>query len=159
MEFTTADLCDRFPYLTTVVTPMLNNYGGMKVFGGLIVTAEVFEDNGLIHQMLSQNGEGKVLVVDGGGSLRCALVGQQLVALAYTNKWAGLIVYGCIRDSKKLIQAPIGLRALNTHALMAATVGAGAMNVMVSFANTSFKPGSYLYADEDAIVVAEGKLL
>lgn len=159
MEFTTADLADRFPMMTAAIQPMLRHYGATRTFGGQIVTVEVYDDNGLIYQALSQPGAGKVLVVDGGGSLRAALVGQQLIGLAYTNKWAGIVVYGCIRDSRKLSQAPLGIAALDTHPVLCANVGAGAANVMVSFGNATIHPGYYLYADEDGFLVAESRLV
>lgn len=158
-EFTTAALCDNHPNDAYVVTPLFRDYGAKRTFFGRIATVEVFEDNLLMRSMLEENGAGRVLVVDGGGSLRCALLDAQLAALAFRNGWGGLLIYGCVRDSRLLSQVPMGIKALNTHALRASNAGAGAKNVLVTFADTRFIPGYFIYADEDAIVVAEYRLM
>ena len=103
MTFKTPDLCDEFEAelgkTVRVLAPMFQRYGGRKSFSGQIVTLKIFEDNSLVREMFAENGVGKVLVIDGGGSLRCALVGDQLAILAKKNGWEGAVVYGCIRDS------------------------------------------------------------
>ncbi|MCZ6804699.1 MAG: ribonuclease E activity regulator RraA [Proteobacteria bacterium] len=99
MSFTTADLYDEHEESLQIVTPMFNDYGGKKKFSGSAATVKVFEDNSLVRTALEEPGVGKVLVVDGGASLRCALFGDMLAELAKDNGWEGIIVYGCIRDS------------------------------------------------------------
>ena len=119
MSFATCDLCDDFDgkpeYGLRVVEPMFRIYGGAPAFAGPIATLKVFEDNSLVRERLGEPGEGRVLVIDGGGSRRCALVGDQLGELAVKNRWAGIVVYGCIRDSAVIAQQAIGVRALDTH--------------------------------------------
>lgn len=158
MKFTTADLCDAFTPSLQVVQPLFRDYGGATRFAGPIDTVRVFEDNTLVRQALETPGQGRVLVVDGGGSLRAALVGGQLAALARENRWAGLIVNGCIRDAAETRRIPIGIKALNTSPMRSGKTGAGERAVSVSFAGVAFTPGHFIYADEDGIVVAERNL-
>jgi regulator of ribonuclease activity A len=119
MIFKTPDLCDAFESelgkTVRVVAPMFQRYGGRTSFSGQIVTLKIFEDNALVREIFGEAGHGKVLVIDGGGSLRCALIGDQLAILAAKNGWAGAIVYGCIRDSGDINGIDLGIRALNTH--------------------------------------------
>jgi regulator of ribonuclease activity A len=154
MSFATADLCDQHDDKIRVTEPVFRNYGANVAFAGRIATAKVFEDNVLVRQALSENGEGRVLVVDGGGSLRCALVGDQLAILAQDNGWAGIVVYGCIRDSAAINAIPIGVRALATHPLKSVKKGAGDRDIPVTFAGVTFVPGQYLYADSDGVIVS-----
>lgn len=109
--------------------------------------------------MLSEPGEGRVLVVDGGGSRRCALVGDQLGALAVRNGWAGIVVYGCIRDSVALGLLPLGVRALATHPLKSVKNGVGERELAVTFDGATFRPGDWLYADEDGVITSPDPLL
>ncbi|GIV34880.1 MAG: putative 4-hydroxy-4-methyl-2-oxoglutarate aldolase [Chitinophagales bacterium] len=157
-NFKTADLCDAHTGVS-VVQPVFRIYGNKTVFYGQIVTVKVFEDNILVRKVLGKDGDGKVLVVDGGGSLRCALLGDQLAAMAVSNKWSGIIIYGCIRDSSAINQMPIGVRALHTHPLKSNKEGNGNINIPVEFAGTLFNPGEFLYADEDGIVVSPHPLI
>jgi len=115
MSFATADLYDQHEHRVQVLEPMLSDYGGKRRFSGPIATVKVFEDNSLVGVALEEPGAGKVLVVDGGGSLRCALVGDKLAELASRNGWAALVVYGCIRDAAAIATIPIGLKAVNTN--------------------------------------------
>jgi regulator of ribonuclease activity A len=108
MDFKTADLCDEFEQSVEVAEPLLRDYGGTTSFYGSLATVKVFEDNVLVREALETAGQGRVLVVDGGGSTRCALVGDQLAHLAYENGWAGIIVDGCIRDSDGSPASPSG---------------------------------------------------
>lgn len=158
MSLKTADLCDEHAAGIQVATPLLRAYGGTSAFHGQIVTVKVYEDNVLVRQTLEERGEGKVLVVDGGGSLRCALVGDRLAALARENGWAGIVINGCIRDSEAIARIPIGVRALNTNPQKSAKHGTGERHVSVTFAGITFDHGHSLYADEDGIVVSEQKL-
>lgn len=155
MDIKTAELYDEHGDALQVAEPLLRDYGGKRSFHGPISTVKVHEDNLLVRQTLEESGKGRVLVVDGGGSLRCALVGDRLAQLALDNGWAGLVIHGCIRDSAIIAHIPIGVRALNTNPAKSVKRGAGERNEPVRFAGTSFKPGAYLYADADGIVVAE----
>jgi len=159
MEFQTADLCDANESRVKVVSPMFRSYGGRTAFSGRITTLKVFEDNSLVRTALEGPGEGKVLVVDGGGSLRCALVGDQLALLGVKNQWAGVIVYGCIRDSKAIGTMELGLFALGTHPLKSIKKGAGDRDIAVTFGGVTFTPRHFIYADEDGVVVSESSLL
>lgn len=163
MTFKTPDLCDQFEgeigESLFVVAPMFQRYGGRAAFAGEIVTLKLFEDNSLVREVLGEPGQGKVLVVDGGGSLRCALVGDQLAILAKKNGWEGIVVYGCIRDSGDINQLDIGVRALDTHPQKSIKKGVGDRNIAVTFGGVSFKPGAYLYADEDGVLVSAKPLL
>jgi len=162
MTFKTPDLCDEFEAelgkSVRVVAPMFQRYGGRASFSGEIVTLKVFEDNSLVREAFAENGAGKVLVVDGGGSLRCALVGDQLAILARKNGWAGVVVYGCIRDSGDIAGIDIGIRALNTHPQKSIKKGIGDRDIAVTFGGVTFNPGEYIYVDEDGILVSDKPL-
>ena len=163
-DFQTADLLDQNEEAARagrvrVVEPMFRHYGGRRRFFGTISTLKVFEDNSLVRKALETAGNGRVLVIDGGGSKRCALVGDQLAQLGVKNGWAGIVVFGCIRDSAAMAGMDIGLRALDTHPLKSIKKGAGDADIPVSFGGVSFAPGEQLYADEDGIVVAPAPLL
>ncbi|BAP55183.1 ribonuclease activity regulator protein RraA [Thioploca ingrica] len=155
MSYQTADLCDKYTTKVKVADPIFRNFGGKLAFGGQIVTVKVHEDNVLVKDALSRPGQGKVLIVDGGGSLHCALVGDLLAQLAVDNAWEGIIVYGCIRDSATIAHIAIGLKALNTHPLKSIKQGRGDTNLSVTFAGVTFFPEHYVYADADGIIVAE----
>lgn len=159
MTFKTADLCDSHEGKVKVVTPMFHCYGRNVAFSGKISTVKVFEDNVLVKDALSKDGTGKVLVVDGGGSVRCALVGGNLTRLARQKGWAGIVVYGCIRDSEEISQVAVGVRALNSNPLRSIKKGGGEADVPVTFGGVTFVPGHYLYADEDGVIVAEHALV
>jgi regulator of ribonuclease activity A len=154
MIFSTADLCDQHAGQVQIAAPLFRSYGGLAAFHGEISTIKVFEDNVLVRTALSQPGGGKVLVVDGGGSLNCALAGDQLAALAQQNGWSGIVVNGCIRDSAAIAKIRIGVRALNTHPKKSAKRGQGEKNVPVFFAGVNFVPGEQLYSDEDGMIVS-----
>jgi regulator of ribonuclease activity A len=163
MTFKTPDLCDEFEAelgnTVRVVAPMFQRYGGRKSFSGQIVTLKIFEDNSLVRTAFAENGKGKVLVIDGGGSLRCALVGDQLAILAQKNGWEGVVVYGCIRDSGDINEISIGVRALNTHPQKSIKKNVGDRDIAVTFGGVTFNPGEWLYADEDGVLVSSKPLL
>ena len=152
--FATADLCDAHSDKLGIVAPMFMPFGGRADFFGQIRTLKVFEDNAMVRQTLSTPGNDNVLVVDGGGSLRCALVGDQLALLAGQNNWSGVIVYGCVRDSVAMKSMDVGIRALNTHPLRSLRKGIGESDIPVVFGGVKFTPGQWLYADADGIVVS-----
>lgn len=158
MTFQTADLCDAHDKAVRVVAPMFNNYGGKPAFCGPITTLKLFEDNALVRSTLETAGNGRVLVIDGGGSMRCAMVGDQLGVLAVKNGWAGIIVYGCIRDSKAMGGMDVGVFALGTHPRKTVKKGVGDADVPVTFGGVTFTPGEYLYADEDGVIVSASAL-
>lgn len=155
----TADLYDQFSQEIQVLEPIFLDLGGLSTFEGEIVTLKVFEDNSLVRQTLESPGEGRILVVDGGASLRCALLGDKLGTLAEQNDWVGIVIYGCVRDSAELAQMGLGIRALNTTPAKSIKRNEGQKEIPLHFAGVRFKPGDYLYADEDGMVLAEKKLL
>ncbi len=163
MTLATADLCDRHEeQLRTgqarVLAPMFRSFGGRDSFHGPIATLKLFEDNSFVRKALEQPGAGRVLVIDGGGSLRRALVGDQLAALGVKNGWAGIVVHGCIRDSAAIAGMDIGVFALATHPQKTDKKNVGEADVAVSFGGTTLRPGEWLYADGDGILVAESAL-
>ena len=154
MNFATADLYDEHGEDLQVVEPVFSDYGGKKIFCGPVSTLKVFEDNSLVRTALEEPGEGRVLVVDGGGSLRCALVGDILAQIAMDNNWKGIIVNGCIRDSDVIARIDIGVKALATNPRKSIKKGAGERDLPITFAGVTFTPGEYVYADSDGIVVS-----
>ena len=156
--WTTADLCDEHGGGVQVARPLLRAYGGVSAFCGPIATVQVQNDNTSVRLRLQEPGQGRVLVVDGGGSLDCALVGDQLAQLAVDNGWAGIVVHGCIRDSAAIGAMKLGVLALATLPRKSEKRGPGLHDTPVQFAGVTFTPGHYLYADADGIVVAEKPL-
>lgn len=158
-SFATADLCDQYGEAVKVCQPIFKDFGGTMAFHGPIVTVSTFEDNSAFRDMLQEPGEGKVLVVDGGGSLRRAVLGGNLAAAAHRNGWAGLLINGCVRDCAEIAAVTIGVKALAAHPRRPNRTAPGELNVAVSFANIVFHPGEYLYADLDGVIVAEKPLV
>jgi len=156
--FATADLYDQFGDKVQVALPVFNDYGKKRKFCGPISTLKVHEDNTLVRSALEEEGEGRVLVVDGGGSLACALLGDMLAKLGVDNGWQGIIVYGCIRDSAIVADMDIGVKAMNTNPKKSLKKGLGDRDIPVEFANVKFTPGDYVYADEDGVLLANEKL-
>ncbi|HEX3235382.1 MAG TPA: ribonuclease E activity regulator RraA [Gemmatimonadales bacterium] len=159
MSFTTPDLCDQFAQHLRAAEPLFRDWGGVLSFAGQIETVRVFDDNALVRQVLESEGRGRVLVVDGGGSVRSALVGGRLAALAQQNGWSGLVVHGCIRDSAELAGTAVGVKALHAVPMQSGKAGTGQRSVPVTFAGVTFTPGAYLYADRDGMLVADRDLL
>lgn len=154
MRIKTADLYDDHGDQLQVAEPLFRDFGAHKTFSGPIQTVKVHEDNSLVRSALEEPGDGQVLVVDGGGSLRCALVGDRLAELGANGGWAGIILYGCVRDIVELSQVQIGIKALHAHPAKSTKRGEGARNPIVRFAGVTFSPGEYVYADEDGVVVS-----
>ena len=154
----TADLYDTHGEALRVLAPIFRDYGGLRTFAGEVVTLKVYEDNSLVRAALEEAGHGRVLVVDGGGSLRCALVGDNLAELGHKNGWAGIVVYGCIRDSAPIGALAIGVKALATNPRKSVKKGEGERNVTLRLAEVVIEPGDYLYADVDGVVLAKAKL-
>ena len=152
------DLCDRYSDDLQILDPVFTDFGGLLDFAGPISTVKCFEDNSLVRLALEEPGEGRVLVVDGGGSERCALMGDNLAQLAIDNGWAGVLVYGCIRDAADISQMNVAVKAINTHPKKSFKKNQGERDVPLRFAGVNFMPGDWLYADLDGIVVADGEL-
>jgi regulator of ribonuclease activity A len=154
MDYLTPDLCDAYPELVRVLEPMFSNFGGRDSFAGEIVTIKCFEDNSLVKDQVALAGHGKVLVVDGGGSLRRALLGDMLAEQAARNGWEGLLIYGCVRDVDAIGKTNLGVQALASHPMKTDKRGIGDLNVAVTFAGVTFRPGEYVYADNNGVVVS-----
>ncbi|MCK6551463.1 ribonuclease E activity regulator RraA [Myxococcota bacterium] len=157
-SFATADLCDQHQDELDVALPSLRDYGRVRAFHGPIATVKVFEDNALVRKRLEEPGAGRVLVVDGAGGLRTALVGDKLAQLGADNGWAGIIVHGCIRDSAAIAEIAIGVKALGTTPRKSDKRGTGVVDVPVTFAGVTFRPGEHVYADADGIVISKRAL-
>ena len=155
----TPDLCDEYPDLVQVLAPMLQNFGGVDSFGGEIVTVKCFEDNSIVKEQVGLPGQGRVMVVDGGGSMRNALLGDMLAEKAAENGWEGLIIYGCIRDVDVIRQTKLGVQAISTHPRKTEKRGIGDLNIPVTFGGITFVPGQYVYADNNGVIVAPTRLI
>ncbi len=159
----TPDLCDVYETeihqgRVRVLAPVFNNYGAHDSFFGKAVTIKCFEDNSVLKELLESPGAGQVIVMDGGGSLRRAILGDMLAEKAARNGWAGLVVNGCIRDCDEIANIEIGVKALNTHPMKTEKRGIGDLNVSVSFAGQFIKPGDWVYSDNNGILVSELEL-
>jgi len=161
MTFTTADLCDKHASAThfQIVEPIFKYFGTKAAFSGKISTVKAFEDSVLIGQILAETVTQRILVIDGGGSHRCALLDYDLINTAYQKGWQGIIIYGCLRNTDKINQLPIGIRALHAHPLKSHNKGTGERDNPINFAGTQFKTDHYLYADNDGIVISQTSLL
>jgi regulator of ribonuclease activity A len=153
----TPDICDAHPDVR-VLDPLFANFGGVDAFCGPVRTVKCFEDNSRVKEAVAEPGDGAVLVVDGGGSLRCALLGDMLAEKAADNGWAGVIVYGCVRDIDVLAETELGVQALGAHPRRSDKHGEGQRDVAVAFAGVTLRPGQWVYADNNGIVVAESRL-
>ncbi|KPC26994.1 Ribonuclease activity regulator protein RraA [Pseudomonas syringae pv. cilantro] len=158
MHYITPDLCDAYPEQVQVVEPMFSNFGGRDSFGGQIVTLKCFEDNSLVKEQVELDGKGRVLVVDGGGSLRCALLGDMLAEKAARNGWEGLVIYGCVRDVDMLAQTDLGVQALASYPKRSEKRGVGQLDLPVTFGGVTFRPGEYLYADNNGVIISPSPL-
>ncbi len=158
MSFSTPDLCDDHPKLVRVLEPMMGNFGGRESFGGEVVTIKCHEDNSLVKEQAGNSGQGKVMVVDGGGSLRRALLGDMIAENAVKNGWEGIIIYGCVRDVDALVTLDLGVQALASIPLKTDKRGIGDLNVPVTFGGVTFNPGDYVYADNNGVIVSNEPL-
>ena len=158
MTFSTADLHDEHEGKVQVANILMQSYGQKTRFSGPISTVKCFEDNSLVRAALEEPGNGRVLVVDGGASIRCALVGDKLAELGMRNGWAGLVINGCIRDSTVVSTLDIGIKALGTNPRRSVKKGEGERDIPLAFGDATIKPGDYLYSDEDGILVSPAEL-
>jgi regulator of ribonuclease activity A len=158
MEFATADLVDDFETELQSCQTQFRQYGARGRFAGPIATVRCFRDNALVKELLNSPGEGRVLVVDGGGSLASALLGDLIAASAVEQGWAGVVINGAVRDVAILRTLELGIKALGSNPLKSGKTGAGEVGVPVTFGSATFAPGDWLYSDEDGIVTAGHRL-
>lgn len=158
MNWTTPDLCDTHPEVA-VADPVFRDYGGNSAFCGRIVTIDCFEDNSRVRDLVAADGRGKVLVVEGGGSLRRSLLGDMLAEKAVANGWNGFVINGCVRDVEALVKLALGVKALAACPVKTEKHGVGEVDAEVSFAGIAFSPGHWLYADGNGVIVANRNLL
>ncbi len=154
MDYNTSELCDLFADSVDVVEPMFISYGGRASYGGEITTIKCFESRGLIEQLLTSNGAGKVLLVDGGGSTRRALIDYGLAQLAVENDWEGIVCYGSVRDVDSLEDLDIGIHAIGAIPVGADFESIGDIDIPVNFAGVTFLPEDHLYADNTGIILS-----
>lgn len=160
MKVCTPDICDAHPDQVRVVHGIhWKNFGGRKAFGGQLDTVKCFEDNSRVKEQLASRGDGKVLVVDGGGSLRHALIGDMIADKAVGTGWAGIIIHGACRDVDALAELDIGLLAMGSVPIKSVRRGEGQLNVPVQIGGVIFRPGEYVYADNNGVIVADQPLL
>ena len=148
----TADILDEHDDRAAVCELVLPQFGGVMAFSGVIATVRCHEDNVVLRECVSRPGNDRVLVIDGGGSLRVALLGDNIAGIARDSGWAGLVVNGCVRDVAALRELEIGIRALGSNPRRSTKNGGGETDVAVTFGGIAFTPGATLYADEDGIV-------
>ncbi|WP_458525853.1 ribonuclease E activity regulator RraA [Onishia taeanensis] len=153
----TPDICDAHPDVE-VLDPIFVNVGGREAFAGPVRTVKCFEDNSRVKEAVAEPGDGAVLVVDAGGSLRCAMLGDMLAEQAASNGWAGVVMYGCVRDIDVLAETDLGVQALATHPRKSEKRGEGQRDIAVSFGGVTITPGQWLYADNNGIVIANEAL-
>jgi regulator of ribonuclease activity A len=158
LDFKTADLYDQHGETLRVCEPIFGDYGGLVRFTGPVATVKCFEDNTHVKAALAEPGEGRVLVVDAGGSMRCAMLGDVIAQSAVDNGWVGVLMYGCIRDSREIADMDLGVKALGTNPRKSQRRGEGQRDIPVAFAGVTFRPGDWVYCDEDGVVVADGPL-
>jgi len=158
MNETTCDISDKLHPDVQYLEPVYKSYGAKTSFSGHIVTVKCYEDNSLVEEALKANGKESVLVIDAGGSMNCAMLGDKRATDAINNEWEGILVHGLIRDSATIKGMEIGIRALGVCPLKSIKNGVGDSNLIVNFSGVIFTPGEYLYADEDGVIVVKEKL-
>lgn len=151
----TADIADVFNDDVQLCALTFLRLGLRAAFSGQIQTVKCFEDNGLLKKELDKPGHGKVLVVDGGSSRRVALMGDQMAALLQQNGWEGIIIDGSVRDSVEINSMDVGVFCLALSPKPPVRIGEGSTNIPISFGGVTFKPGSYVYADPDGVLVSD----
>ena len=165
VAFVTCDLLDDHQEKNLqVVTPSMDgkffkSYGARKSFGGQVVTVKCFEDNSRVKELLATDGTNKVLVVDGGASMRCALMGDMIAESAVKNHWNGVGIYGCVRDVDAIAELDLGVHALAAIPQKSQRKGIGEVDLTLYFGGVTINSGDYLYADNNGIVIAKEKLV
>ena len=152
MEYNTSELCDIYTDLVDVLEPVFSNYGGRSSFGGKIVTVKCFENNGIILELAETDGTGKVLVIDGGGSTRRALINIHIAEQAAKNNWEGIICFGSVRD------VDIGIQGLLSIPVGASTSNLGESDLAINFAGVTFLPDDHIYADNTGVILSPDPL-
>lgn len=155
MIISTPDLCDQYGDAVQVLEPLFRHYGQLRHFGGKVATVKCFEDNSKVGELLSADGDGRILVVDGGASSRRSLLGDRLVAKAQQNNWAGILIYGFLRDVEDIAEMPMAVMAMGSIPRKTDKRGEGRVNIPVRFAGVTISPGDYIYADASGIILAK----
>jgi regulator of ribonuclease activity A len=155
MHQSTCNLSDTYGARARVLAPVLRHFGGSTRFHGEIVTVQCFEDNSRVKELVASSGDGRVLLVDGGGSTRCALLGDMIGTEALEQGWAGIVVHGCIRDTAALAALELGVMALAANPLRSSKNGEGTVGITVEVAGVACSPGELLFADEDGVLVID----
>lgn len=158
MEYNTSELCNLYADSIDVLEPMLSNYGGRSSFGGSVVTVKCFESNGIINEILEQDGSGKVLVIDGGGSSRRALIDIYVVETAAKNNWEGIICYGSVRDVDLIEEIEIGIQAMVSIPVGAEDTSVGEIDIAINFAGVTILPEDHIYADNTGVILSADPL-
>jgi len=157
-SISTPDLTDAAPEAQAIDLPWMN-FGAIKQFGGEVVTIKCHEDNSLVKQCVGEPGHGRVIVVDGGGSLRRALLGDMLAEQAAANGWAGLVIYGAIRDVDQIGATALGVQALGKCPLKTEKLGVGQRDIPIAFGGVGISPGDFIYADNNGVIISRRSLL
>jgi len=158
MEYNTSELCDLYADLIDVVEPIFSNYGGRSSFGGKVVTVKCFESNGLISELVETDGTGKVLVIDGGGSTRRALIDFTIAQTAEKNGWEGILCYGSVRDIDAIEELELGIQALVSIPVGAQDTNIGDSDLAINFAGVTFLPDDHVYADNTGVILSPDPL-
>lgn len=159
MDISTSELCDRYPDMVDVLEPILRSYGGVSSFAGSIVSIKCFEDTKTIREVIEQDGTGKVLLIDGGGSTRRALIDIEMAETALDNNWVGIICYGSVRDVDALEELEIGIQAVASIPVGADSLHDAEVDIPVHFGSVTFLPDDYVYADNTGVVLSQEPLL
>ena len=158
MKYDTSELCDIYQESVNVVEPLFSNFGGRTSFGGQIITVKCFEDNGILYDLLEEDGQGRILLIDGGGSVRKALIDAELAELAFNSNWEGLVVYGAVRQVDALVELDLGIQALAAIPAGCPDEGIGESDIRVNFGGVTFFSGDYVYADNTGMILSEEPL-
>ena len=153
------DLCDQHGDALQVADPLFHEFGGKPLFYGQAVTLSCYEDNSLVRELVNRPGQGRVMVIDGGGSLRRALLGDQLAIKAAEQGWEGIVIFGAVRDVGTLATLALGVKALAACPVKTEKLGQGELDAVVSFAGVTIHPGDYVYADLNGVLVSAARLI
>ncbi len=153
------DLCDQHGDALQVADPLFHDFGGKPLFYGQAVTLSCYEDNSLVRELVNRPGQGRVMVIDGGGSLRRALLGDQLAIKAAEQGWEGIVIFGAVRDVGTLATLVLGVKALAACPVKTEKLGQGELDAVVSFAGVTIHPGDYVYADLNGVLVSATRLI
>ncbi|MDF2402069.1 putative 4-hydroxy-4-methyl-2-oxoglutarate aldolase [Aeromonas sp. 5HA1] len=153
------DLCDQHGDALQVADPLFHDFGGKPLFYGQAVTLSCYEDNSLVRELVNRPGQGRVMVIDGGGSLRRALLGDQLAIKAAEQGWEGIVIFGAVRDVGTLATLALGVKALAACPVKTEKLGQGELDAVVSFAGVTIHPGDHVYADLNGVLVSATRLI